>query len=441
MLFFSDFLFTQVRIKEKVVINPQQSLKNNNIIGQDTTSTTQNLDTTGTIVTVRYRRFCFDTPTGGKAFTQSSPCNAYKDSAVINQQGIAQYKFIAYDKNVLTPYRILGYPGCFTYGSDTLIVTDNRGFRRVSVGYWPLIDYQPSEICVVNNPQPQTLDFNNVEVYGNGQLYNGTDISGNICTGIIRLCPTSIPVNEYTLGSTRGSYTTPSFSNPCVLGPSYSNISGCVDEITGKKHLKIEGMKLPLISDICSDPLNRFNDFGDATDEILLQIKIQSCLDFNNVIDALNWWQKGPYSKANGYYPKFPPHNIIFSSLVRAHETKHVTQLYEKLKQSFNAIYKQIDRVVAINQNVNCIQDLINANKTFIDYTIDDAYRRATYIPPPIYDLSIPPLEKPHPDVLELEKEVEKLLWDEYEVIRTRIIGWSKKVHPEWWLLKCVKTN
>ncbi|MDI6803737.1 MAG: hypothetical protein QME58_07810, partial [Bacteroidota bacterium] len=37
MLFFSDFLWTQVRIKEKVVINPQQSLQNINIIGQEGT--------------------------------------------------------------------------------------------------------------------------------------------------------------------------------------------------------------------------------------------------------------------------------------------------------------------------------------------------------------------------------------------------------------------
>ncbi len=37
MLFFSDFLFAQVRIKEKVVINPQQSLQNLNIIGPEGT--------------------------------------------------------------------------------------------------------------------------------------------------------------------------------------------------------------------------------------------------------------------------------------------------------------------------------------------------------------------------------------------------------------------
>ncbi|MDI6804813.1 MAG: hypothetical protein QME58_13415 [Bacteroidota bacterium] len=340
MLFFSDFLFAQVMIKEKIVINPQQSLQNINIIGEDTTLTSQVLDTTGTIVTVRYRRFCFDTPTGGKAFTQSSPCNAYKDSAVLNQQGIAQYKFIAYDKNALTPYRILGYPGCFTYGSDTLIVTDNRGFRGVSVGYWPLIDYQPSEICVVNNPQPQTLDTTSFEVYKQGDFFADASLPQPI---VVDNCGYNVKPGTIRFGLTIPLW----FVNMNKVPPTY-NVLRDINDINKDPVVCLDNtnpadkrwlfqfktkVRIPIFSSLClpSGSSGYTNLGGDST---VWQTTITSCMMYEKAEEAMIYWRAGNY-KSN----EPVPNKYYFDSMIMAHEETHLEDIKLAIKDSMNKAY------------------------------------------------------------------------------------------------------
>ncbi len=421
MLFFSDFLWTQVptgqvRIKEKVVINPQQSLQNINIIGEDSTSTSQVFDTTGTRVTVRYRRFCFDTPTGGKAFTESSPCNAYKDSAVFNQQGIAQYKFIAYDKNALTPYRIRGYPGCFSYGHDTLTVTDNRGFRRVSIGYWPLIDYQPPDPCVVNNPQPQTLAGNSIETYSENSSFSWVDETGTTQTinGIDGCSYDPPPPGMIDLGKTFIMYRVspaPNAQPPYYKPLSDRTIDVCLDELNQNYKFRVSNIRIPIFESVClNNAIARgWVDLGDGTNNGLLSTYIYNCDTWRIVRKKLEYFIKGTHNPNN----LAPPGNFFFSPAIMMHEKRHGLDFDSVARVRFNEdAFPLIFGINAYKSDFPCAKNAIDEKKETIDNILNLFYEEARLAPI---------------NAMQADEYAQKT----YQDILDRINTWAKR--QTWW--------
>jgi len=122
ILFFSVVLVAQVKIKEKIILEPNNAIttQTNDTSGiivprkVRTSPTLQSLDTTGTNVTVIYYYRACDNGFGVIRTTQS-PCNAYNDSAEgnkvtdVSQQGITKLQFKAYD------------PGTWTFLTDRIL--------------------------------------------------------------------------------------------------------------------------------------------------------------------------------------------------------------------------------------------------------------------------------------------------------------------------------
>ncbi len=383
MLFFSDFLFTQVRIKEKVVINPQQSLKNNNIIGGDTTSASQVLDTTGTIVTVKYYYTPYDMwGTGfGIVRTKLSPCDAYKDSAIGNtvnfmQQGLAQFHFTAYDSST-TGYIFQGFP---QYGlvnsSDSIVVTDNRGVHKREVGTSPLVQYWPlSPVgCVINNSQPQTLDTTSFEVYKQGDFFADASLPSpivvdncayNVRQGTIRFGLT-IPLLWVNMNRQAPYYNVAQEIQNIIKDPQICRDNTNPLDPRWMFFFKTK-VRIPIFSSLC--PPSGFTNLGG--DPIVWQTTITSCSMFKKAKEAMDYWMMGSYAST-----KPMPYKYYFDSMIMVHEETHLEDWKRDIEDSMNKAYND-----AFNKRPSAI--LFPCAKNAVDSypwgaDIPNAYSNAT---------------------------------------------------------------
>ncbi len=344
MLFFSDFLFTQVRIKEKVVINPQQSLKNNNIIAGDTTSKLQILDTTGTVVTVTYYYRACDNGFGVVRTTQS-PCNAYMDSAVgnkvtsVSQQGIARFQFKAYDAGTWTfltdprfvcPNVLCGLYTC----NDSIVVTDNRGTRVKGTGSRPTAVYQAQvgTTCVITNPQPQQLDLNSIERYKEG-YYFSPEIGSPpiIVTGCnLRRSPGRQGVTYVMPGLPQGN----NYGGYTWTPQDAISLDLCLDINQNVWRIKVNNLRIPIFASSC---ISGYTDLGDGCDPNILSMYIKSKSEYEILLDDIEWWKIGPYSQIGS-----APKKYAFSSGIESHEDAHLAVTVISLPKYFNAAFDSI---------------------------------------------------------------------------------------------------
>jgi hypothetical protein len=347
MLFFSDFLFSQVRIKEKVVINPQQSLKNNNIIGGDTTSASQVLDTTGTIVTVKYYYTPYDMwGTGfGIVRTKLSPCDAYKDSAIGNtvnfmQQGLAQFHFTAYDSSS-NGYIFQGFPQYSLVSSgDSIVVTDNRGVHKKELGLSPFVQYWPQSPvgCVISNPQPQTLDTNSFEVYKQGDLFLDPNLSQPI---VVDNCGYNVSPRTIRFGLTMPLWyvnmdkSTPFHDALQDITDINKDPKICLDNTNPADKRWLFQFKtkvrIPIFSSLC--PPSSFTNLGG--NPTVWQTTITSCKVYEKADKAMQYWLKGSYASGGAS----PPYKYYFDSMIMAHEDTHVEDWKVAIQDSMNKAY------------------------------------------------------------------------------------------------------
>jgi hypothetical protein len=397
ILLSSATLVAQVKIKEKIVLAPNNAITTHaydtsGIIGTRKVRTLPTLqsvtDTNGTIVTVKYY---YRTCEGfGIVRITDSPCTAYHDSAVgntvtdINQQGLAEFWFRAYDRLDLKPYTIRAFPQfgpnqvigtCFVLSNnDSIVVTDNRGTHlRSDPGYTPYVQYQPpaGSMCVDNNPQPQTFDPNSVEKYRDGEyFYPG----GNNLPYIVTGCPLpwDDPHNN-TLGVTFMIRYMPNNLPPRqqTWNPVNNNtLKVCLDQAQNRWHVKVQGLRIPIFSSSC---IRNYTDLGDGCNPAILSSQITSIDLYKMALRDIKWWWEGPYSHPQGSHPE----RFAFRAGIEWHEDYHFSRDLASVVDSMSAAFQRIYDALFPYAQYPCAKNTIEGARNTVNSELTQGWNAA----------------------------------------------------------------
>ncbi|HOJ07587.1 MAG: hypothetical protein HND40_01225 [Ignavibacteriota bacterium] len=189
------------------------------------------------------------------------------------------------------------------------------------------------EIVVCNSFDPQTINTNNFELLRENVSWQWIDKQGNPQTtnsgSACKLqewfnCDSTRNGVTY-LMSTIGNFSTTPQTIYRILDDTKINV--CLDtrDSNNKKWIPhIENIRIPIFSAFCPEQADRcgiYKDFFDATDTAIFANFIKNKNDYDDVIDALDWWWEGPYRNAkNNVYLK---NNIRFSEGIITHEYQH----------------------------------------------------------------------------------------------------------------------
>jgi hypothetical protein len=95
----------------------------------------------------------------------------------------------------------------------------------------------------------------------------------------------------------------------------------------------VENMRVPIFREHCPSwaNTNSYKDLLDGANADTLAKYITNCTDYSNVMAALDWWKKGPYSQTIPL-----PYLYYFSAGVIAHENIHVKQIRDGGTKAFS---------------------------------------------------------------------------------------------------------
>ena len=345
-------------------------------------------DTNGTIVTVKYY---YRTCEGfGIVRITDSPCTAYHDSAVgntvtdINQQGLAEFWFRAYDRLDLKPYTIRAFPQfgpnqvigtCFVLSNnDSIVVTDNRGTHlRSDPGYTPYVQYQPpaGSMCVDNNPQPQTFDPSSVEILHEGDSFTWIDnneprtvLVGDVC-GLA-----NVPQGDVLVGFEQMLTQIPINLQQSSVPIYYPGLSGidiapCKDGVNNKWYFNVRNLRVPIFQSICDSIVRASGliDLGDGTNYALLSQIIFNCTDW----DELRRWIEYVRDSAHDSTIAQPNNSVMrfskyyFSPAIITHEAQHGKDQLDSLKVSIDSAFTAIYVKAVSTLEYPCAKNALSA--------------------------------------------------------------------------------
>ncbi len=189
------------------------------------------------------------------------------------------------------------------------------------------------EIVVCDSFEPQTINTTNFELLRENVPWQWVDKQGNPQT---TNSGSACKLQEwFNCDSTRngltylmriiGNYSTTPQTIYRILDD--TKIKVCLDtrDINKKKWIPhIENIRIPIFSAFCPEQADRcgiYKDFFDATDTTIFANFIKNKNDYDDVMDALDWWWEGPYRNAkNNVYLN---NNIRFSEGIITHEYQH----------------------------------------------------------------------------------------------------------------------
>ena len=194
------------------------------------------------------------------------------------------------------------------------------------------------EIVVCENFDPQIIDINNFNLLRENVPWQWVDKqgkprstnSGSACKLQEWFNCDSTRNGVTYLMSTIGNYSTTPQTLYRILDD--TKIEVCLD--TRDPHNKkwipnIENIRIPMFSAFCPEQADRcgiYKDFFDATNTNILANFIKNKSDYDDVMDALDWWWEGPYRNAKNKV--YLNNKIRFSEGIITHEYQHF--LYDR---------------------------------------------------------------------------------------------------------------
>lgn len=254
-------------------------------------------------------------------------------------------------------------------------------------------------IVVCESFEPQPFDKNWVKVLKSNQDWdwidqNGVPIisnTGDFCLDNKRAGCDMIRFGYTKLMSLIGKFS----SNPSNLYVIFNDvkIDVCLDnrDPNNPKWLpSLSNLRIPIFSDFCIEQPQRCGwniDLIDGSNVDTLAKYIKSKNDYNEIMDALDWWWTGSYQNdANGnYYWKLNIPKYYFSSGIIRHEKEHVDLHTDSLKnymessEGFTVLMTDTDYLLN-TKDFNCPSDAAKGLywkiKSFLDSKISEGYNR-----------------------------------------------------------------
>jgi hypothetical protein len=356
MLLCGDFSFSQIKIKEKIVISPSKQPMHSINESNDTTygnATSSN----ATIITATFE---YHACTGNATIVVNGPCNSYNESVTGNSvfgygdRGIAQVTMIAYDEGSYS-FGVINNLNCPTNSDSFSIcggwpqgncrwsttISDNKGWSNTIPGPGAGGAYfnSSSTVCTVEGVQPQTLDTTSFEVYKQGDLFFDPSLSQPI---VVNNCGYKVKP-----GTIRFGYTIPPWQVNLAKDTPYYDVVKNIKDINKNPTVCIDNtnpadlrwnfqfktrVRIPIFSSVC--PPSGFKNLGG--DSIAWQTKITSCELYEKAEYAMRtYWVPGSYVSGSG----IPPDSIYFDSMVMAHEETHLEDWKRAIRDTMNKEY------------------------------------------------------------------------------------------------------
>jgi hypothetical protein len=403
-------LFTQVKIQDTITIYPSRGDKLGRLRSIDVASPT--------VITAKLTYWAC-----GSSATLSvvGPCDSYFQSVTgtpspdFNTPGQAVITVIVYDQGNYN-FNITQHIDCppvspcgFASGNcrEILTITDNHDYNQTysPPGGGAVYVNNSSNDCASNDLQPQAFDLSSFDIYRDNQQYMGKDQNGNSCLSNIIFCADLNQTGILEFGNTRTFDQTPSFGNSCVLVSNYNDINGCKDLQANKWRLKIDALRVPLISDYCIP--SGFADLGDGSNPTILSQYIYTCNRYNAVMETLDYLMGITGRRQFAY---------MFSSAVKLHEDTHISNVELLLRRSYNNFFKKMysnSPQVLPNQ---CLNEILNTSTPEINKSLVAIYNEGL----------TPDQEQKSEEFASANARFE------YLNIRDRINNWAIQAHPEW---------
>jgi hypothetical protein len=357
---------SQVKIQEKVTINPS-GLRSNNV------STTVS-GGTGKLITVTLTyRACGGYKT---IYIGASPCNnAYQGEAQGNEVfgnrdpsevGQAVLAFVAYDyggygfsvRDFTTPC-IVSSTCDNSHCEESASITVN-GVRYPGAGY-SYFNTSTNE-CTGTDLQPQTFDPASIEKYREGQSFDPRD--GGL-SYIVTGC--QVKRSREVQGIT---FIPPGM--PFGLPPPYNwnpviniGLNACKNQ--NKLVIKVENLRIPIFALSCIDG---YIDLGDGCDQSILSREITSKNLYEILLYDLKWWMKGPSSHLDdGTHPT----RFAFRTGVEAHEDLHFSRDSADVAKKITKAYEDIFNLNIPVSPTSCIKEIV----TGVEANVKDKLSKA----------------------------------------------------------------
>jgi len=259
---------------------------------------------------------------------------------------------------------------------DSLVVTDNRGYRNKGTGSRPTVIYQNStSICIDNNPQPQKFDTSSVEIFHEGSSFSWMDKAGPHTVPVGDVCGINKPSPPFIdIGRTAILPQIPVGGTALYLPLSDKSIVPCLDENNQRWKFKVNNIRVPVFESVCFNQAitEGWVDLKDGLDYPLLSQHIHECKDWQLIREWLDYYIIGTHNSTNK-----PPKvgKYFFSPGIEKHEEQHRKDYIRKFDSLFttNAFQKIFNRDAPKSQ-YSCAKSAVDAAKGDIQIDLFTSY-------------------------------------------------------------------